>query len=201
MDDPDITMKEYIRLEAEKALGRAIVYNDALTSKVELSCEPTIFNVDDLKLDMGNDDDKIDIKKSSWDLSIETLPNVISTDVSAYAQGSNKLLETSPDTSNLGINALALSDRRPTYQITDRVHCPTSMTFDETPPPSKTSTLVDDDLNEEEAIKFNKRKNLENDIKDETIEVEEIINIKESKNHPLENVIGNLNQITLRSQA
>nr|GEW27691.1 hypothetical protein [Tanacetum cinerariifolium] len=40
----------------------AIVYNDALTSERELSYEPTIFTVDELKLDMGNRDDKIDIK-------------------------------------------------------------------------------------------------------------------------------------------
>ncbi|GJZ21542.1 retrovirus-related pol polyprotein from transposon TNT 1-94 [Tanacetum coccineum] len=54
---------------------------------------------------------------------------------------------------------------------------------------------------EEEAIKVTEKKNLENDIVDETLEVDEIINIKESRNHPLENVIGNLNQRTLRSQA
>ncbi|GJS08665.1 hypothetical protein Tco_0365461 [Tanacetum coccineum] len=131
MDELDITMEEYIRLETEKALRKgkvynwetatygkirydedvhflrsvetefpAIVYNDALTFKLELSCEPTIFNVDDLKLDMGNGDDKIDIKQSLGDLSIEPLPNVINTDVGAYAQGSNKLLETSHDTSS-----------------------------------------------------------------------------------------------------
>ncbi|GJY71977.1 retrovirus-related pol polyprotein from transposon TNT 1-94 [Tanacetum coccineum] len=76
-----------------------------------------------------------------------------------------------------------------------------NVTFDETPPPSKTSPLVDDDLDEEEAIKVTEKKNLENDIDDETLKVDEIVNIKESKNHPLENVIGNLNQITLRSQA
>ncbi|GKB51477.1 hypothetical protein Tco_0902230 [Tanacetum coccineum] len=75
------------------------------------------------------------------------------------------------------------------------------MTFDETPLPSKTSPLVDDDLDEVEAIKVTKKKHLENDIEDETLEVDEIVNIKESKNHPLENVIGNLNQRTLRSQA
>ncbi|GJW62733.1 retrovirus-related pol polyprotein from transposon TNT 1-94 [Tanacetum coccineum] len=73
--------------------------------------------------------------------------------------------------------------------------------FDETPPPSKTSPLVDDDFDEEEAIKVTEKKNLENDIDDETLEIEEIVNIKESRNHPLENVIGNLNQRTLRSQA
>ncbi|GJX57603.1 retrovirus-related pol polyprotein from transposon TNT 1-94 [Tanacetum coccineum] len=76
-----------------------------------------------------------------------------------------------------------------------------NVTFDETPPPSKTSPLVDDDLDEEEAIKVTEKKNLENNIEDETLEIDEIVNIKESRNHPLENVIGNLNQRTLRSQA
>ncbi|GJZ45021.1 retrovirus-related pol polyprotein from transposon TNT 1-94 [Tanacetum coccineum] len=76
-----------------------------------------------------------------------------------------------------------------------------NVTFDETPPPSKTSPLVDDDLDEEEDIKVTKKKNLENDIEDETSEINEIVSIKESRNHPLENVIGNLNQRTLRSQA
>nr|GEZ86571.1 retrovirus-related Pol polyprotein from transposon TNT 1-94 [Tanacetum cinerariifolium] len=76
-----------------------------------------------------------------------------------------------------------------------------NVTFDETSPPSKTSPLVDDDLDKDEAIKITKKKNLENDIVDETLEIDEIVNIKESKNHPLENVIGNLNQRTLRSQA
>ncbi|GKF53313.1 retrovirus-related pol polyprotein from transposon TNT 1-94, partial [Tanacetum coccineum] len=76
-----------------------------------------------------------------------------------------------------------------------------NVTFDETPLPSKTSPLVDDDLDEEEAIKVTEKKNLENDIEDETLEIDEIVNIKESRNHPLENVIGNLNQRTLRSQA
>ncbi|GJR04226.1 hypothetical protein Tco_0527210 [Tanacetum coccineum] len=107
-----------------------IVYNDALTSKSDFLTEPTIsiqhidefnlkdetslsecdeeeqnvlyfndvfpFNViypDDSKSDKDNDDDKIDIKQSSGG-------NVINTDVGAYAQGSNKLLETSHDTSN-----------------------------------------------------------------------------------------------------
>nr|GEY39356.1 zf-CCHC domain-containing protein/UBN2 domain-containing protein [Tanacetum cinerariifolium] len=72
-----------------------------------------------------------------------------------------------------------------------------NVTFDETPPPAKTSPLVDDDLDEEEAIKVVKKKNLENDIVDETLEIDEVVNIKESMNHPLENVIGNFNQRTL----
>ncbi|GJU10515.1 retrovirus-related pol polyprotein from transposon TNT 1-94 [Tanacetum coccineum] len=76
-----------------------------------------------------------------------------------------------------------------------------NVTFDETPPPTKTSPLADDDLDEEETIKVAEKKILENDIEDETLEIDEIVNIKESRNHPLENVIGNLNQRTLRSQA
>ncbi|GJY58386.1 retrovirus-related pol polyprotein from transposon TNT 1-94, partial [Tanacetum coccineum] len=76
-----------------------------------------------------------------------------------------------------------------------------NVAFDGTPPPSKTSPLVDDDLDEEEAVKVTEKKNLENDIEDETLEIDKIVNNKESRNHPLENVIGNLNQRTLRSQA
>nr|GEY89697.1 hypothetical protein [Tanacetum cinerariifolium] len=72
MDDPDINMEEYIRLETKKALRKGmlynwetatygkikydedvyflryvetkfpfVVYNDALTSDLELSCEPS----------------------------------------------------------------------------------------------------------------------------------------------------------------
>ncbi|GKF88189.1 hypothetical protein Tco_0259066, partial [Tanacetum coccineum] len=45
------------------------------------------------------------------------------------------------------------------------------MTFDETPPPSKTSPLVDDDLDEEEAIREIEKKNLKNVVEDETLEI------------------------------
>ncbi|GJW31401.1 hypothetical protein Tco_0051433 [Tanacetum coccineum] len=110
----------------------AIVYNDALTSKLDFLTEPTVspqhidefnlkdekslsecneeeqnvlnfndlfsFNViypNDLKSDTGNDNDKIDIDQSSGNLYVKPLPDVINTDVGAYAHGSNKLLETS----------------------------------------------------------------------------------------------------------
>ncbi|GJZ04690.1 retrovirus-related pol polyprotein from transposon TNT 1-94 [Tanacetum coccineum] len=63
-----------------------------------------------------------------------------------------------------------------------------NVTFNETPSPSKTSPLVDDNLDEEEEIKVTKKKNLENDIEDETLEIDEIVNI--SKNHPLENNVN-----------
>ncbi|GJU29836.1 retrovirus-related pol polyprotein from transposon TNT 1-94 [Tanacetum coccineum] len=54
------------------------------------------------------------------------------------------------------------------------------------------------DRDKDEAVKATEKKNLDNDIEDETLEVDEVVNIKESKNHSLENVIGNLNQRTLR---
>nr|GEZ86687.1 hypothetical protein CTI12_AA182560 [Tanacetum cinerariifolium] len=76
-----------------------------------------------------------------------------------------------------------------------------NVTFDESPPLTKLSPLVDDDVGEEEAIRKNTNIVNINIEEDELIEVDEIVNIKESKNHPLDQVIGNLYQITLRSQA
>ncbi|GKA80886.1 hypothetical protein Tco_0787578 [Tanacetum coccineum] len=201
MDDPNITMEEYIRLEEEKARRRgkvynwetatygkiwdnedvhnlgsveieflaivfndtltseatltrvslryfvdldffndlenefpAIVYNDAQTSKLDdldyfkdlrtnsnhyetslSECdeeEQNVLNFNDLfpfnviypndsKSDKDNDDDKVDIEHSSGDLSVKPLPDVINTDVGAYAHGSNKLLETRPREGNI----------------------------------------------------------------------------------------------------
>nr|GEZ39272.1 retrovirus-related Pol polyprotein from transposon TNT 1-94 [Tanacetum cinerariifolium] len=75
------------------------------------------------------------------------------------------------------------------------------VTFDESPPPTKLSPLVDDDAGEEEAIRMNTKIVNTKTKDDESIEVDEIVNIKESKNHPQHQVIGNLNQRTLRSQA
>nr|GEV25122.1 retrovirus-related Pol polyprotein from transposon TNT 1-94 [Tanacetum cinerariifolium] len=64
-----------------------------------------------------------------------------------------------------------------------------NVTFDETPSPPKTSPVDDDDLVEEEAIEVSKTRTLGNDLEDKSLENNEIINIKESKSHPLENVI------------
>ncbi|GJS93200.1 retrovirus-related pol polyprotein from transposon TNT 1-94 [Tanacetum coccineum] len=49
-----------------------------------------------------------------------------------------------------------------------------NVTLDETLPPSKASPLVDDDLDEEEAIREIENKNLENIVEDETLEIDEI---------------------------
>ncbi|GKE71614.1 retrovirus-related pol polyprotein from transposon TNT 1-94, partial [Tanacetum coccineum] len=76
-----------------------------------------------------------------------------------------------------------------------------NVTFDESPPPTKLSPLVDDDVGEEESIIKNTKVVNNNNEEDESIEVDEIVNIKVSKNHPLDQVIGNLNQRTLMSQA
>ncbi|GJS60589.1 zf-CCHC domain-containing protein [Tanacetum coccineum] len=76
-----------------------------------------------------------------------------------------------------------------------------NVTFDKSPPPTKLSPLVDDDVGQEEAIRNNTKLVNNSNEEDESIEVDEVINIKESKNHLLDQVIGNLNQRTLRSQA
>ncbi|GKE52595.1 hypothetical protein Tco_1487751 [Tanacetum coccineum] len=63
------------------------------------------------------------------------------------------------------------------------------MAFDESHPTTKLSSLVDDDVGEEEAIRKNTKVVNTNNEEDESIEVEEIVNIKESKNHPLDQYI------------
>ncbi|GJX44969.1 hypothetical protein Tco_0261645 [Tanacetum coccineum] len=68
--------------------------------------------------------------------------------------------------------------------------------FDETPPP-KSSPLVDDDILENDIIE-DQDKDLE--IKENEPFNKEISNIKSSKDHSLETVIGNLNERALRSQ-
>nr|GFB94146.1 hypothetical protein [Tanacetum cinerariifolium] len=61
MDDPNITMKEYIRLEEAKARMRAIVFNDTLTSEAALSCEPTVNSLNneiDFRISFDESDDE-----------------------------------------------------------------------------------------------------------------------------------------------
>ncbi|GJU54115.1 zf-CCHC domain-containing protein [Tanacetum coccineum] len=85
-------------------------------------------------------------------------------------------------------------------QTSSEVEESLNVTFDETPPPSKTSPLVDDDLDEEEAIKVIEKKNLENDIEDETLEIDEIVNIKEFRNKLDDNGIVSRNKAKLVAQ-
>ncbi|GKD77073.1 hypothetical protein Tco_1339694 [Tanacetum coccineum] len=57
MDNPNITMKEYIRIEEEKARRSietefpAIVFNYTLTSEGALSCEPTVSSLNNDEID------------------------------------------------------------------------------------------------------------------------------------------------------
>ncbi|GKD31684.1 hypothetical protein Tco_1242462, partial [Tanacetum coccineum] len=64
-----------------------------------------------------------------------------------------------------------------------------NVTFDESLPPTKLSPLVDDDVGEEEAIENNVKVANNNNIEDEFLKVKKVVNIKESKYRPLEQVI------------
>ncbi|GJS04972.1 retrovirus-related pol polyprotein from transposon TNT 1-94 [Tanacetum coccineum] len=68
--------------------------------------------------------------------------------------------------------------------------------FDETPP-SNLPLLVDDDLLEVDIIENQSK---DSKVKENEPSNKQISNIKESKDHPLGTIIGNLNQRTLRSQ-
>ncbi|GJR60124.1 retrovirus-related pol polyprotein from transposon TNT 1-94 [Tanacetum coccineum] len=61
-----------------------------------------------------------------------------------------------------------------------------NLTFDESPHSTKLSPLFDDDVIEEEVIKRNTKVVNNINEEDESIKVDEIVNIKEFKNHPLD---------------
>ncbi|GKA28667.1 hypothetical protein Tco_0714912 [Tanacetum coccineum] len=77
-----------------------------------------------------------------------------------------------------------------------RVEESLNVRFDESPPP-KSLPLVDDDIIESQIIE-NQIEDIE--IKENEPLNKEIINIKETKDHPIDSVIGKLNERTLRSQ-
>ncbi|GJV00060.1 hypothetical protein Tco_1329330 [Tanacetum coccineum] len=82
----------------------------------------------------------------------------------------------------VGRSILGYSQNSKAYAIlnkhTRKIEESLNVTFDETPPPSKTSPLVDADLDEDKAIKVAEKKALENDIEDETLEVDEIVTLR-----------------------
>ncbi|GJY53217.1 hypothetical protein Tco_0444881 [Tanacetum coccineum] len=141
-----------------------------------------------------------DDKNGSWSDSGEEDDEKVNNEASLVAQAPNEIclrVDLEPDECYSQNSKIYIILNKHTRKIEESLN----VTFDETPPPFKTSPLVDDDLDEEEAIRANEKKNLENVVEDETIEIDKIVNIKESRNHPLENVIGNINQRTLRSEA
>ncbi|GKB87602.1 hypothetical protein Tco_0959874 [Tanacetum coccineum] len=60
MDDPNMTMEEYIRLEEEKARRRGKVYNWETATYVALSCEPMASPVNDNQIDFRISFDEFD---------------------------------------------------------------------------------------------------------------------------------------------
>ncbi|GJW66021.1 hypothetical protein Tco_0117905 [Tanacetum coccineum] len=69
MDDPNITMEEYIRREEEKAHRRTIVFNDMLTTEASLSCEPTVSSLNNdeinfrISFEQSDDEDCTDLNE------------------------------------------------------------------------------------------------------------------------------------------
>ncbi|GJT90793.1 hypothetical protein Tco_1079638 [Tanacetum coccineum] len=83
MDDPNITIEEYIRLEEEKAHRRAIVFNDTLTSEATLSCEPTVSSLNndeiDFRISFDESDDEdctVIFDKNSFSYKIISVNNL-----------------------------------------------------------------------------------------------------------------------------
>ncbi|GKC41350.1 hypothetical protein Tco_1059072, partial [Tanacetum coccineum] len=103
MDDPNITMEEYIRLEEEKAQRRAIVFNDTLTSEATLSCEPMVSSLKNdeidfrISFDKSNDEDfTITFDKNSFSCKIISV-NDLKTDSENDNDKVNMSLLPSPD--------------------------------------------------------------------------------------------------------
>ncbi|GKB60349.1 hypothetical protein Tco_0916535 [Tanacetum coccineum] len=96
-DDKDCTLPQHIdefNLKDETSLSECDEEEQNVLNFNDLFPFNVLY-LDDLKLDKDNDDDKIDIEHSLGDLSVKPLPDVINTDVGAFAHGSNKLLKTS----------------------------------------------------------------------------------------------------------
>ncbi|GJY21861.1 hypothetical protein Tco_0394427 [Tanacetum coccineum] len=83
MDDPNITMEEYIRLEEEKARRRAIGFNDELSSEKTFSCEPTVSSLNnneiDFRISFDESDDEdytLSFDKNSFSYKIISVNNL-----------------------------------------------------------------------------------------------------------------------------
>nr|GEW35000.1 hypothetical protein [Tanacetum cinerariifolium] len=77
MDDPNITMEEYIQLMADKARRHAIVYNDASTSNETVSSKPTVSIYNAIKSD-------IDFSISFFDSEDEDYTFIYNKDLTSY---------------------------------------------------------------------------------------------------------------------
>ncbi|GJR84375.1 hypothetical protein Tco_0155160 [Tanacetum coccineum] len=75
MDDPNITMEEYIMLEEEKARRRAVTLIDEISSENTLSCKPTVSSLNNevefrISFDDFDDEDHTGEKKLHRDMAL-----------------------------------------------------------------------------------------------------------------------------------
>ncbi|GJR01230.1 hypothetical protein Tco_0524214 [Tanacetum coccineum] len=101
MDNPNITMEEYIRLEEEK--DRRRVFNDTLTSEATLLCEPTVSSLNNdeiyfrISFDESDDEDcTISFDKKSFSYKIISV-NDLKTDLENDIDKVNMPLLPSPE--------------------------------------------------------------------------------------------------------
>ncbi|GJT02110.1 hypothetical protein Tco_0823279 [Tanacetum coccineum] len=117
MENPDITMKEYIQLETKKSLRRGQVYNwetatygkvgyfeDIDYFKIYETEFPAIVYKEALTSEQEvssepteNDDDKINVELSSEDISTKPLDSVLDVDVDTYSRAFDENFETNHD--------------------------------------------------------------------------------------------------------
>ncbi|GJW26793.1 hypothetical protein Tco_0040604 [Tanacetum coccineum] len=104
MDNPNITIEEYIRLEEEKARRRAIVFNDTLTSEATLSCEPTVISLND----------EIDFRISFYEFDDEDCMVIFDKKLFSYKIISVNNLNTDSENDNDKVNMPLLPSPKPT---------------------------------------------------------------------------------------
>nr|GEU93686.1 reverse transcriptase domain-containing protein [Tanacetum cinerariifolium] len=114
MDDPNITIEEYIRLEEEKARRSAIVFNDTLTSEVALLCEPTVSPLNNNHIDFRISFDESDDE----DYTVIYDKNSFSCKI-IYVND----LKTDSEDDNDKVNMPSFSSSEPTYNFSLYIWC------------------------------------------------------------------------------
>ncbi|GJU51110.1 hypothetical protein Tco_1220665 [Tanacetum coccineum] len=107
MDDPNITMEEYIRLVEEKA--RRHVFNDTLTFEATLSCEPTVSSLND----------GIDFRISFDESDDENCTVIFDKNLFSYKIISVNNLKTDSQNDNDKVNMRSLPSPEPTVSYFD----------------------------------------------------------------------------------
>ncbi|GJV68441.1 hypothetical protein Tco_1483950 [Tanacetum coccineum] len=103
MDDPNITMEEYIRLEEEKA-RKPIAFNDEVSSEKTLSCEPTVSSLND----------EIDFRIFFDDFDDEDYTVIFDKNSFSYKIISTNDLNTDSENDNEKVNLPSLPSPKPT---------------------------------------------------------------------------------------